>query len=79
MHKYELKQLKQQIEMHHQEELNKMNKQIELLIDQNKIMKEESAHILKAKIEKKLQKKQKQIKQQQYEEEEKVRGEDLKR
>ena len=50
------------IEMHHKEELNKMNKQIELLFEQNKIMKEESANIVKAKIEKKLQKKQKQIK-----------------
>ena len=48
--------------MHHKEELNKINKQIELLIDQNKIMKEESAKIVKAKIDKKLQKKQKKIK-----------------
>ena len=48
--------------MHHKEELNKMNKQIEFLLDQNKIMNEELAKIVKAKIEKKLQKKQKQIK-----------------
>ena len=44
-----------------------------------KTMKEESAKIVKAKIDKKLQKKQKKIQQQQDEEEEKVRGEDLKR
>ena len=42
-------------------------------------MNEELAKIVKAKIDKKLQKKQKQIKKQQEEEEEKVRGEDLKR
>ena len=62
MHKHELKQLKQQIEMHHQEELNKMNKQVEMLMKEIKIIKEESANIVKAKIDKKLQKKQKQIK-----------------
>ena len=43
------------------------------------VMNEESAKILKAKIDKKLQKKKKQIKQQQDQEEEKVRGENLKR
>ena len=48
--------------MHYKEELNKMNKQIELLLDQNKIMNEELAKIVKAKIDKKLQKKQKKIK-----------------
>ena len=48
--------------MLHQDELNKMNKQVEMLMKEIKIIKEESANIVKAKIDKKLQKKQKKIK-----------------
>ena len=50
-----------------------------MLMKQITIMNEDSTKILKAKIDKKLQKKQKKIKKQQEEEEEIVRGEELKR
>ena len=46
----------------HQQELKQLKQQVEMLMKEIKIMKEESANIVKAKIEKKLQKKQKQIK-----------------
>ena len=46
----------------HQQELKQLKQQVEMLMKEIKIIKEESANIVKAKIDKKLQKKQKKIK-----------------